>query len=252
MEPTKNPTNHEARLQKLIASAGFCSRRAAEKLITDGRVSVNGKVVTELGTKATSKDKIAIDGKPLSKPAATLTIMMNKPRGILTTKSDPFGGKTVMDLLPKNLRHLNPIGRLDKDSEGLLLLTSDGELLNRLTHPRYGHSKIYEVLVHGTVSEATLKNLNQKRLFLDGYYLQPMQVALIKTPASSSSTDPQKGTFLRFTLKEGRKRQIRRVMEFYAHPVILLKRIAIGELTLGDLKSGTTKILTEKELTMLS
>jgi pseudouridine synthase len=239
MEPTQKPANNLDRIQKLIAAAGFCSRRAAEKLITDGRVSVNGKIVTELGTKAGPKDKIAIDGKPLRSSPAPLTIMMNKPRGILTTKSDPFGGKTVMDLLPARLKHLNPIGRLDKDSTGLLLLTSDGELLNRLTHPRYGHSKIYEVLVRGTVSEATLKNLNQKRLFLDGYYLEPMQVTIISAPALA------RATLLRFVLKEGRKRQIRRVMEFYAHPVITLKRVAIGELTLGELEEGEYKIIND-------
>ncbi|MFA5792576.1 MAG: pseudouridine synthase [Candidatus Gracilibacteria bacterium] len=231
------------RLQKLISESGYCSRRTAEKLITEGRVAVNGNTVTELGTKAEEEDKITINGKPIKAKSEKTTIILNKPAGVVTTKFDPFGEKTVMEILPRNMQYLNPIGRLDKDSEGLLLLTSDGELLNELTHPRYEHSKIYEVLIRGVLADNDLKRLNQKRLFLDGYYLQPMRVSILnKSP---------KSTLLKFILKEGRKRQIRRVMEFFGHPVLKLKRVAVGALELGDLKKGTFRVLTETEIATL-
>lgn len=233
----------QIRLQKLIAESGYCSRRSAEKLISNGQIMVNGKVITKLGTKVEDTDKIMIDGKPLNKRPKKTTVMLNKPSRIVTTKSDPFGEKTIMDLLPSDLKHLNPIGRLDKDSEGLLLLTSDGELLNELTHPSYEHTKHYEVLVNGILSDSNLKKLNQRKLFLDGYYLQPMRVEIIQKL--------KKETLLKFTLKEGRKRQIRRVMEFVGNPVVKLKRVAVGKLELKDLKKGSYRILDENEIKLL-
>lgn len=227
------------RLQKRIASSGLCSRRAAERLIEEGRVKVNGKRVIQHGVQVSEEDVIEVKGRVLRFGEEKITIALNKPVDTVSTRKDPFGAQTVMDLLPKNLQHLNPVGRLDKNSEGLLLLTSDGDLLLRLTHPRYEHSKTYEVGVEGQVKETVLKKLN-KGLDLDGTWLQAMKSQILR--------QEEQRTWLEMVLKEGRKRQIRRVMEALGHPVFSLKRTAIGKLELGHLKKGSYRVLTEKEL----
>lgn len=223
------------RLHKVIAASGLCSRREAENLIAAGRVSVNGKRINTMGVKVTDRDKIEVDGKPLPQKAAPITIALHKPRGVLTSKSDPFHNKTVMDLLPPEYRHLNPVGRLDKDSEGLLLLTSDGALLERLTHPSFEHEKVYEVLVMGRPSEEILQDIRKGGLKLDGYALRPMGAEILHTE--------DENTWLQIKLKEGRKRQIRRVMEWYGHPVLRLIRVSVGPVQLENLKPGEWRIV---------
>lgn len=235
------------RLHKVIAASGICSRREAELLIADGRVSVNGKRIHKMGVKVGPEDKIAVDGQLLPEKAPALTIAMNKPRGVLTSKSDPFHNQTVMDLLPPEYAHLNPVGRLDKDSEGLLLFTSDGALLERLTHPSFEHEKIYEVLVMGHPNEEILADIRKGGLKLDDYALRPMG-------AQELGPDEQnpKNTWIEMRLKEGRKRQIRRVMEWYGHPVIRLIRREISGITLDLLQPGAWRELTHAELKKLN
>ncbi|MFA4814817.1 MAG: pseudouridine synthase [Candidatus Gracilibacteria bacterium] len=227
------------RLQKRIASSGYCSRRAAEKLIEAGEVKVNGKIVREQGVQVSENDKIVVEGVMLRFDEKKITLAFNKPVGVVTTRNDPFGAKTVMDLLPSEFQYLNPVGRLDLDSEGLLLFSSDGDLILHLTHPRYEHQKTYEVGVRGHVSNDTIKAL-ARGVELDGIYLQPMEARVLR--------EKGKETWIELTLKEGRKRQIRRVMERFGHTVFALKRTAIGKLQLGDLKTGAYRILTPKEI----
>ena len=230
------------RLQKRIAASGLCSRRKAEELIAAGKVKVNGKIVKELGSKVSKTDLIEVNGKkpPQSK---NTTIAFYKPRGVLTSKSDPFHEETVMNLLPEKFRHLNPVGRLDKDSEGLLIFTSDGALLNRLTHARYGHKKVYRVLVRGTVKPESIKQIKRGGQILDGYKLQPMNAKILETEPNA--------TWLEITLSEGRKRQIRRVMEGLGHPVLKLIRVKIGNFTLEPLQEKEWHVLSAEELKKL-
>ncbi len=234
------------RLHKRIAASGLCSRREAELLIAAGRVHVNGKRVQKMGVKVSDKDKVEVDGRLLPEKSAPITIAMHKPIGVLTSKKDPFHPETVMDLLPVSYQHLNPIGRLDKESEGLLLFTSDGELLEHLTHPRYGHTKTYEVLVQGEVLEQDLVTLREGPIHLDEYLLRPMQGRILNQ--ETSRTTGKVYTWLELKLSEGRKRQIRRVMELLGFPVRRLIRTAIGKVELGKLQPGKTRPLTEEEL----
>lgn len=232
------------RLHKVIAASGLCSRREAELLIADGRVSVNGKRINKMGVKVTASDRVQVDGKDLPQKAAPLTLALHKPRGVLTSKSDPFHNKTVMDLLPPEYRHLNPVGRLDKDSEGLLLFTSDGALLERLTHPSYDHEKTYEVLVLGHPGEDVLDGIRKGGMKLDDYALRPMGARALGEDEGNS--------WLEIKLKEGRKRQIRRVMEWFGHPVLRLIRTDISGVELGSLRVGEWRELTAEELKKLS
>lgn len=231
------------RLHKVIAASGICSRREAEFLIAAGRVKVNGKGVQTMGVKVGPNDRIAVDNKLIPEKEAPITLMLHKPRGFLTSKSDPFHNKTVMDLLPPDYQHLNPVGRLDKDSEGMLLFTSDGAMLERLTHPKFDHVKIYEVLVKGDMPEFILAELNSKNLVLEGYKLRPMLVKILNVEGED--------TWLEFRLKEGRKRQIRRVMERMRQPVLRLIRVGMGGVKLGKLPKGEFRILEEKEIAAL-
>ena len=230
------------RLQKRIAAGGLCSRRKAEELIAAGKVKVNGKIVKE-GTKVSETDSVEVNGEKLPQTAKTMTIAFYKPRGILTSKKDPFHEETVMQFLPEKFRNLNPVGRLDKDSEGLLLFTSDGELLNRLTHARYGHQKVYRVLVRGTVTPESIKQIKRGGQILDGYKLQPMNAKILETEPNA--------TWLEITLSEGRKRQIRRVMEGLGHPVLKLIRVKIGNFTLEPLQEKEWHVLSAEELKKL-
>ncbi len=228
------------RLQKRIAETGLCSRRMAEEWIKKGRISVNGDLVTEFGTKVSPDDQILVDGRPLPAASKLVTLMLNKPRGVLSSRFDPHHESTVMNLLPSHLRHLKPVGRLDIDSEGLLLLSSDGQLIQELTHPRFEHKKTYKVLIKRTPSPSELSMMREGNLQLDGYQLKPMKVSILK--------ETQEGTWLKMILGEGRNRQIRRVLEMLGHPVVRLKRIALGNLNLGTLALGSHKILTDSEL----
>jgi len=228
------------RLQKALAQAGIASRRAAEGLIRDGVVSVNGTIVTQMGTTIDpDQDRIAVSGKPVVCKAPPLTLMLNKPPGYICS-ADPRQGRTVFDLVADIPQRLFTIGRLDKNSEGLLLLTNDGQLANRLTHPRYEHSKLYEVTVAEQVIPAMLATLNSA-LLIDGTPIQPAKV--IRTREEPD----RRQTLLEFTLREGRNRQIRKMCEQAGLRILRLRRTQVGQLKLGALPTGKFRVLTPGE-----
>ena len=228
------------RLQKILSRAGIASRRKAEELIQTGHVQVNGKVVTELGTKANPRtDRIAIDGRPLRPPEELLYILLHKPINVVTTLSDPEGRPTVRQLLPEIRERVFPVGRLDFHSSGLLLFTNDGELALRLTHPRYGIRKTYRVKVKGTPTPEALAQLGS------GVRLEEGKTA----PAEVRIERSQEGkTWLEITLGEGRKREVRRMCERVGYPVEKLSRVRLGPLTLGKLAPGHHRMLTAREV----
>jgi len=218
------------RLQKLLARAGAGGRRKCEQLIREGRVTVNGEVVAKLGARANPGDDIRVDGEPVSLPTDHLYLLLNKPPGYVTTRSDPQGRPTVMDLLPAKLRRrVYPVGRLDQDTSGLLLFTDDGELAERLTHPRYHVPREYVADVERTPRESALKKLRSGVRLQDGR-AQPAEVQLLHTGEGESR--------LRIVLHEGRNRQVRRMCEAIGHPVRRLRRVAMGTLRLGEMSLG--------------
>ncbi len=227
------------RLQKVMAHAGVASRRKSEELIRQGRVTVNGRVVTELGTKVDpAHDQVRVDGQRIEVVPRHLYIMLNKPRGVLSTMKDARGRRSLGDLVEAPGR-LYPVGRLDAMSEGLILLTDDGELANLLTHPRYGHEKEYYLLVNGRPSEETLATW-RRGIVLDDKPTAPAHVHIIRQEKNATS--------LRVVMREGRKRQIRRVAAMLGHPVRELKRVRLGPLELGTLETGQWRYLTTKEI----
>lgn len=247
------------RLQKVLAHLGIASRRRAEQMILTGRVRLNDQIVTQLGVRADlDQDRIWVDDRsvwsPQEDPALPpqTTILLHKPRGVLSTCADPQGRPTVLDLLPRDWtqHRLYPVGRLDQDSTGALLLTNDGDLALHLTHPRYHHPKHYRVEVRGIPSAATLQRWRQG-VDLEEGRTQPAQIAVECSPAGDRSPHGASTTCLRILLTEGRKRQIRRVAQQLGHPVISLHREAIGSIQLGDLESGQFRPLTQSELLSL-
>ena len=230
------------RLQNILAKRGVASRRGSAAIIAEGRVTVDGKVVSEPGARFEETARIAVDGKPLG--AGKRTVMLYKPAGVLSTMSDPFGGKTVADIV-KTPERLVPVGRLDKDSEGLLLMSNDGDLTLRLTHPRYGHEKKYVVRAAGRWNEEKLRILRGPVEMPDGYVTRPVPVEVVRAAENNVTT-------LVFRLGEGRKRQIR-YMCSAAHLVVLsLKRVEENGLKLDPaLKPGEWRDLTPEELWLL-
>ena len=231
------------RLQKYFTDCGVLSRRAAEAEIAAGRVQVNGAVATVGQPVTPGVDTVLWQGKPVLPPkGAHRYILLHKPRGFVTTLSDEKGRKTVADLIKGVGTRVYPIGRLDMDSDGLLLLTDDGALTNRLTHPRHEIPKLYRVTVKGAVSPEALQRLG-KPFCLDGYQTLPVAVKIL--------TVAQNSTTLSFTLYEGRNRQIRRMCEEVGLSITRLSRVAMGSLALGDLKEGTWRDLTPEEIAYL-
>jgi len=229
----------EERIQKILARTGVGSRRTCEELIIAGRVTVNGQVAI-IGSKAdVGKDQIKIDGKIVKNPEANQYILLYKPRGVLSTVSSPDPRPTVRDLVPVQ-GALYPVGRLDVDSEGLILLTNDGELTNQLTHPRYGHEKEYRVLVARHPDEKQINAWRRGVVMLDGYRTKPVQVEV--------ESHTGKGTWMRVIMKEGRKRQIRETCGQIGLPVVSIIRIRIGSLWLGNLKPREWRYLTSAEI----
>ena len=229
----------EERLQKILAQAGYGSRRHCEEYITEGRVQVNGKVAI-IGEKAdATKDKITLDGKAIAAREALTYIAMYKPRNVISSVEDEVGRKTVRDLIPES-GHLYPVGRLDWDSEGLILMTNDGELTNRLTHPRYGHQKEYRVLVARQPDAEQIGAWRRGVMLPDGE----------KTAAADVYVEGRsgKGAWLRVTMGEGRKRQIRETGSTLGVPVVRIVRIRIGTLRLGSLKPGEWRHLSAMEI----
>jgi 23S rRNA pseudouridine2605 synthase len=232
----------EERVQKILARAGIASRRESEKLILEGRVSVNGNVI-KLGDKAdANQDKITLDGRLVQLPEAYIYIALYKPRNVLSTTKRERDIKTVLDLLPDAGR-IYPVGRLDIESEGLILLTNDGELTNRLTHPRYGHEKEYRVLVAQHPDEKQLTIWRNGVVLEDGYRTAPTNVYVERLKG--------KGAWLRVIMKEGRKRQIREITKQIGLPIVKLIRIRIDTLHLGNLKPGEWRYLAGNEVQAL-
>jgi 23S rRNA pseudouridine2605 synthase len=230
------------RIQKLLAQAGYGSRRSCEDFITSGRVRVNGRVAI-LGEKADPElDKISLDGKPLLPPERLTYIALYKPRNIISSVEDEVGRRTVRDLIPET-GHLYPVGRLDWDSEGLILMTNDGDLTNRLTHPRYGHQKEYKVLIARRPEPEQLETWRRGVVLEDGYKTAPAKVF--------AEAGAGKGCWLRLTMGEGRKHQIREIGALLGLPVVRIVRVRIGALYLGTLKPGEWRHLTEGEITEL-
>jgi 23S rRNA pseudouridine2605 synthase len=237
----------ELRLQKILSAAGIASRRAAERLIAQGRVSVNGRTVTELGTRADpSRDDIRVDGRRVKAAEPLRYLLLNKPRGYVTTRSDPARRPTVIDLIPGVREYVYPVGRLDYDSEGLLLLTNDGDLAARLTHPKHGVEREYEAWVLGTPDERDVERL-RRGLVIDGRRTAPAGVRVRDTGRGRR----QGQTLLSLVLREGRNRQVRRMCEAVGHPVDALTRVRFGPLADARLKPGQFRDLTPPELRRL-
>ena len=236
--------NEGERLQNILAHAGVSSRRGAATLIESGVITVDGLVVKEPGARFGEGVEIRVNGRPIVAAERKRTIVLNKPVGVLSTMSDPFGGRTVADLVDTSER-LVPVGRLDKDSEGLLLMSNDGDLVNRLTHPRFEHRKTYLVKVAGRWSADKLAALRSPLTLDDGYTIRPVPVEEMRDLGANVR-------LLKFVLKEGRKRQIRKMCSA-AHLVVLsLKRVAVGAFELPtDLAPGAWRDLSDAEIASL-
>ena len=231
------------RLQKILAEAGIASRRESERLIRAGRVTVNGRTVTQLGSKADpERDRIAVDGKPLSPVPHARYLLLNKPAGYVTTRVDPRGRPVVFDLLPPQPVRLFSVGRLDYWTEGLLLLTNDGALAHRLMHPRFGCRRVYEAQVAGRVSGETLRRLRRGVMLEDGAAM------LLAIEVLSREKDQ---SVLKLTLGEGRYREVRRICQAVGHKVLRLRRVQFGPLRLRGLAPGQFRALTPPELDQL-
>ena len=227
------------RLQVFLSHNGICSRREAMEIIQSGRVKINQEMVKEPSAKVDpSYDKVFVDGKSVAQKSYQY-VLLNKPSGYVTTSWDPHAEKTVLELLPKEFRHLNPVGRLDKDTEGLLLFTNDGDMAYRLTHPKFKVDKIYVVRINSELMPPQ-KVLLEKGVLLEGKRTAPARIRNLKTVCGQSEFE--------ITIHEGRKRQIRLMLEYVGYKVIYLKRIAQGPLTLKNLKVGDWRILNKTEI----
>jgi 23S rRNA pseudouridine2605 synthase len=227
------------RLQKILSQAGIASRRASEALMVQGRVMVNGVTVRELGTKADpARDDIRVDGRRVKIAEHHRYLLLNKPRGYVTTRSDPERRPTVIDLLKGVKEYVYPVGRLDFDSEGLLILTNDGDLAARLTHPSHEVPRVYEVQVLGVPDDRDLERL-RRGIMLEGRRTQPAEIRALKPG------------LLLITIREGRNRQVRKMCEAIGHPVDHLRRIAIGPLKDARLRPGYWRDLTDQEVRSL-
>ncbi len=233
----------EIRLQKLIASTGLSSRRKAEILIASGRVSVNGKIVRELGTKVDpDRDHVKIDGKHLTSAQPFVYLMLNKPKNVMSTLDDPGGRTTVKDFLRGVSVRVFPVGRLDFDSEGLMLLTNNGELAQALLHPRYHVPKTYLIKVKGVLKDEEIARLERGIRLEDGM-TSPAYVKKVRKVEANS--------WLEITIREGRTHQVKRMLDAVGHPVLKLLRIRMGPLALGNLEPGEFRFLTDRETNAL-
>jgi len=230
------------RLQKYLARAGVASRRKAEEFITEGHVRVNGAVVRELGSVVAETDRVEFGGKLVSTPAAYRYLVLNKPEQVMTTMRDPQGRRTVAALVPRDGGRVVPVGRLDYETAGVLLLTNDGDLAHVLTHPRYGVEKTYRAVVRGRLQAGDVQRF-LAGLKLDDGRAAPAKIRVVRAGAAASEID--------VTIHEGRNRQVRRMFETSDHPVLSLVRLRFGPIALGDLRAGRWRDATDKELTEL-
>jgi pseudouridine synthase len=228
------------RLNKYLAQAGVASRREVDRMIAEGKIKVNGQLIQTLGHKIDDeKDRVEVGGKTIEREEETVYLILNKPPGYLVTLKDPYKRSTVKELLPALKQRIFPVGRLDYDSEGLLLLTNDGELAHRLAHPRYEVTKTYLVEVQGVPDSSKISRL-EKGIFLEGKKTAPARIARLRGSS--------KKTLLRVEIYEGRKREVKRMFEAIGHRVLHLKRVSFGSVRLGTLKTGTWRFLTHKEV----
>lgn len=232
----------EIRLQKRMSELGLCSRREAERLISEGKVKVNGKVVTEMGVKVTSNDVIELEGNVVKSNTKTVTYLFNKPIGVVSTAKDDRGRTTVIDFFTKEKTRLYPVGRLDFNTSGLLLVSNDGELTNLVTHPSTHLNKTYFVTLDSFVKDEHLKEL-EKGVYLEDGLTQPAEIELKFRSMNK--------TQLQITIHEGRNRQVRRMFEHFDYHVKALNRDSIGFLTLDGVKRGEYRLLTEEEVNKL-
>ncbi len=233
-------TEH-VRLQKYLADCGVASRRKAEEMIRAGRISVNGTIITSMGEKILPDTvKVLCDGKPVAAPAKDfIYVLLNKPKGYVTTVSDPQGRPVVTSLVRDIAARLFPVGRLDLDTEGALILTNDGSLAQQIQHPSHETNKTYEALVQGHPGQSKLKQL-ERGILLEEKMTAPAEITVLK--------HLHRQTLVKITIHEGRKRQVKKMFEFIGNPVINLKRIAYGKLQLGKLPTGVYKILNHRDL----
>ena len=237
------------RLQKIIAHAGYASRREAESMIRDGRVTVNGRIVTELGTKADAdRDHIKVDGKLISSAEPHRYILLYKPKDVMTTVDDPQGRRTVIDLVRGIRERIYPVGRLDFQSEGLILLTNDGELAFKVSHPKHGSVKTYHVKVRGVPEERIIEKL-QRGITIEGKRTLPAEINRMKTTGKGAE---EGNSWFEVKLREGRTQQIRKMFQAVGHPVSKLRRVAIGPISDPKLTPGVWRELTTKEVKMLA
>lgn len=241
------------RLQKIIAHAGFASRREAEAMIREGRVTVNGRVVDELGSKADpTRDHIKVDGKLITKAEDHRYILLYKPKEVMTTVEDPQGRKTVIDLIKGVRERIYPVGRLDFHSEGLILLTNDGDLAYKVSHPKHGSVKTYHVKVRGVPTERIVEKL-ERGITIDGKRTLPCEIAKMKTTGRSQGKGEDEGnSWYEVRLREGRTQQIRKMFQAVGHPVSKLRRVAIGPIADPKLTAGDWRELSPKEVKMLA
>jgi 23S rRNA pseudouridine2605 synthase len=236
------------RLQKIIAHAGVASRREAESMIRDGRVTLNGRTVTELGTKADlHRDHIKVDGKLLTRAEPHRYILLYKPKEVMTTVDDPQGRRTVIDLVRGVRERIYPVGRLDFQSEGLVLLTNDGELAYKVSHPTNGSVKTYSVKVRGVPEERHIDKL-RRGITIEGKRTLPCDIERVKT----TKKDDEGNSWFEIRLREGRTHQIRKMFKAVGHPVAKLKRVAIGPIADPKLSAGDWRELTKSEVKMLA
>jgi pseudouridine synthase len=228
----------EERLQKILSRAGIASRRGAEKVMADGRVTVNGETVREMGSKADlARDDVRVDGVRVRAPERPVYLVLNKPKGAVTTRHDPEGRTTVMDLVPR-VAGLFPVGRLDVTTEGLLLLTNDGDFAERVSHPRYEVPRVYEAKVHGVPDERTLARL-RSGVVVDGERMTADRIRVLEA---------DRNAWLEVTLHEGRKHEVKRLLEAVGHPVAKLRRVALGPVTTRGLDPGQFRQLLPSEV----
>ena len=239
----KTSSNKAERLNKILATAGIASRRRADELISRGLVTVNGRKETRLGSQAVwGIDAIAVNGQPIPGPPIKIYLMLNKPFGYVCTLKDPEGRPIVRDLIKGVKERIYPVGRLDFDSQGLLILTNDGELSHRLMHPKYRIPRTYKAIIGGSISNASVEQL-KRGILLDDGPTGPARIRVINTQ--------HKRSVVRITIFEGRSREIRRMFEALGHKTLQLIRIGYGNLQLGDLKVGDYRHLNEREIKAL-